>query len=250
MPCREHGGEARHRVLGRELPCRPAAGAGTPPPRWSCSHRPAPTAPLPAARPGTGASPASSSASRSARPVGQEQQARRQPRPPSRRPSLASSPWTPVLSPWTRPCRSLDSAGRAASRTASTCGARAESYWQSPETCVPRNWVGSKRPTGFVATMRHPSGQGPGARLKDRVLRQVNVGFGSRQSAPSFPSRTTPAARSPTSAPVEPRPPAQPHRTGHFAQSTGEPTAKGQCGMCAAHGAAGGDFAKQQELVR
>ena len=56
--------------------------------------------------------------------------------------------------------------------------------------------VGKQRLTGvLVATMRDPSGQGPGARLIDGMRRQVEAGFGDGQPAPSIHAPGTPGSQ-------------------------------------------------------
>lgn len=48
--------------------------------------------------------------------------------------------------------------------------------------------VGVRKLTGvLVATIRDPSGRGPGARLSDGLRFQVEAGFGNGQPAPSLP---------------------------------------------------------------
>ena len=57
----------------------------------------------------------------------------------------------------------------------------------------PRDPGRSEKLTGvLVATMRDPSGRGPGARLSNGLGFQAKAGFGNGQPAPSLPPGTPP----------------------------------------------------------
>ena len=120
-------GRQHRRVLGRRTARpprpRPGDGARTPAPRWSCPRRPARTTPPPAARrrhprPAGHPAPPAAPPARPGTPAAAPAAAPGPPPPDRPGPlapgfaSLASSAWTPVLSPWISPCRSLNSAGR------------------------------------------------------------------------------------------------------------------------------------------